>query len=542
LWQGANALTLGTIFGKLSPDQRFPTLSILTRQALFSGGAAPLVNEPLAVLGRFEAASRFGPADAAAKLLFGVPRLTADRDLAALAIDAGLRAGRTDEACRLIEAVEAPPAGTTWLEARATCYALNKEVDAANLSVDLAKSRGLTDTWLARAVAATSGPVSLPPPFRSDSGRALALSLRAGLAPPTNPAANADPAALSALIQTPTFFQALPLDAQLALVRAGAMRGVVPLNQVEAALTRIADAKAAELAASLAQAAPADIAPQDGAPPPVPATPPALPAPAPPSPADLSRAIVTAPTLAARVLEARLALPHIKKVMETQPGLMTVADVPILTEAALWSGEGALAAAIAALAPDAPGPRLMLAIALYDPARRSAAIDARVQSGAADLATRRLALRDVALLWALGAPDGAMHALLLQDGLPWAASGNSGLRTALDLSAARGSKGEVALLVALALQGVDPAACDFETLLVAIQALTKVGLTTQARDLARDYLLAGAISPPKAKPAPPKPTPAKPAPAKPTSASPLRGAQQPLPNATRIARPNWGGS
>jgi ATP phosphoribosyltransferase regulatory subunit HisZ len=64
------------------------------------------------------------------------------------------------------------------------------------------------------------------------------------------------------------------------------------------------------------------------------------------------------------------------------------------------------------------------------------------------------------------------------------------VRTALTLAAERGSKGEVALLVGLALQGQEPASADAETIAIAVRALRRVGLSTQAVDLTREYLLA----------------------------------------------------
>jgi hypothetical protein len=454
LWRGANPSTLALAFGKVSADQRYPSIQILVRQAIFSGGAAPNGDIEIART-RFEAANRLGPAEAGARLVFGIPRLASDNGLATLAIDAGLRADRSDDACGLIEAVSAPPQGTAWLEARATCYALNNEADAANLSVDLAKGRGLTDTWLGRAIAAISGSVTAPPPFRFDSGQALALSIKGNLRPGASFIQQVDPAAISALLASQAFLDTSTQSQREALIRMGAERGVVSVSRVIIPeIITLPD----ELSI--------------------------------PVPAQWTQRILAAPTLAARSVEARLALAPLKGVMETQPGLMTLADVPIMVEVALWSGEGALAASIADLSPDPLDPRLALIVALYDPTKREGVVERRIEASAPDPVARRLAMRDAVIAWSAGLPDGASHALLIQHGLPWTPASNGGPRTALDFAAARGSKGEVALLVAVALQGVEPNQGEPETLVRAIQALVRVGLNDAARDLARDYLLA----------------------------------------------------
>ncbi len=454
LWRGADPITLGLLLERIGPDQRFPSLQALTRQAVFSGGSAP-TPDPDVTRKRFEAASRLGPADAAARLVFGVPRLASDANLAGIAIDAGLRVGRIEEACGLVEAITGPASGTNWLEARAACYALNEEPAAANLSVDLAKSRGLTDAWLSRAVAAVAGPLTAPPPFRTDSGRATALSLRAKLKPPVSLVSLQEPSALSALVTNSDFMTSLAPQERTLLARKGAERGVIPVTLL-ASYQPIPDAATAFLAA----------------------------------PAQITQRILMTPSLALRALEARSSLEELKSIMATQPGLMTLTDVPILTEAAIWAGEGALAASIAALSPSPLDARLALVVALYDPAQQANAISQRMALAPIDPVARRTALRDSVVAWAAGLPAGQGLSLLAQTGLPWGPAGNSGMRAALDLASSNGSKGEVILLAALALQGIDPAAVEPETLTSAVKALRRVGLSEGARDLARDYLLA----------------------------------------------------
>jgi hypothetical protein len=533
LWRGGDPGTLSLALARTSADQRFPSMQILVRQVVFSGGLAPTTDPDLARL-RFEAASRLGPAEAAARLIFAVPRLSSDAGLAAVAIDAGLRAGLTEQACGLIEAVPVPPQGTSWLEARATCYALNNETDAANLSVDLAKTRGLTDTWLSRAIASVGGPISAPPSFRLDSGRAIALSLRTKLKPPLTLSTITDPAAISALVQVPEFMASLAPDERQALLRNGAARGVVALALIESPYVVI--------------------------PPAVPAVPMSAPATLPAPGETSSQIAVAAPTvpdplsppplstqISVRALEARLAADDVRKLAQTGPGLIAASDVPLMVEVALWAGDGPLAASIAALSPNPLDPRLALVIALFDPAKVASAVETRIDAAPSDPAARRLAMRDAMVAWSAGLPVGGGVSFLVQAGLPWGPGSNGGLRAALELASIRGSKGEVALLAALATQGLDPVNVDGETLISAVRALSKVGLNDAARGLARDYILAGYVTLAPSRPAARPRNPTTPAPARAAPAATQRpatpAAQETAPTAPTTQapkKPNWG--
>jgi hypothetical protein len=534
LWRGADPGTLAIAFSKVSSDQRFPSLQILSRQAVFSGGAAP-TTDPSVARARFEAANRLGPSEAAARLIFAVPRLAADGELATIAIDAGLRVGRIDDACGLIEAVPVSAQNSVWLESRATCYALNNEPAAANLTVDLAKSRGLTDTWLSRAVAAVSGPLTAPPPFRADSGRAIALSLRANLKPPLTLANSSDGAGLSALARNTAFMETLAPEERIALITNAAGRGVVPIELAARPLV-----------------APTAVVTDPAAPLPVAA--PIVEVPA--IPAQLTARILAAPTLQARAVEARLAVPELKRIMATQPGLLTLSDVPVLTEAALWAGDGTLARAVAGLSPAPLDPKLTLVVAMYDLSIQPQIVQQIIDSAGSDPVAKRISLRDAVIGWSAGIPIGGGVANLLQQGVPWSQPGNAGVRLALDFAAARGSKGEVALLSALALQGEEPLNANVETLITAIRSLRRVGLDGAAKDLARDYLLANYVTLPvqRATPRPRTPTAqptARPPSQTPRAASPsgqtdraarpvVSAPAPPAPSPPPRAKPSWG--
>jgi hypothetical protein len=507
LWRGADPATLGLALSRVSADQRFPSLQMWLRQAVFSGGIAP-TTDPDITRARFEAASRLGPADAAARLIFAVPRLSADPALANIAIDAGLRAGRNDVACGLIEAVASPPQTIAWLETRATCYALNNEAAAANLSVDLARTAGQTDTWLSRAVAAASGPVTAPPPFRIDSGRALALSLRANLKPAPTLTSTPDTAGLSALARNATFLETLPPIEKLTLQEISASRGVLPAGLLPPTLIRpeVPPASTSEPIDPTSPVPPAAMIPT--------------------IPAQITSRILGASTLMGRAMESRRAIGEIKAIMSTQPGLITLSEVPVMIEAALWAGDARLASQIAALVSNDIDPKLGIVLALYNPASQPQISARLLDMTGGDQAARRVALRNVMVAGAAGVPLGEALPALVQQGLPTGPAGNSGLRIALDLAGARGAKGEVVLLTALALQSEDAINANPETLIVALRNLVRVGLPEASRDIARDYLLAQYVTLP-ARAAPRAPVRSQGAPA-PTS--------RPTPRPPAVAR------
>jgi hypothetical protein len=487
LWQGADPGTLALVFDRISPDLRFPSLQRLVRQAVFSGGSAPAGDVALA-RARFLAANRLGPSEAAMRLFQAVPRLSADPALVTLAIDAALRAGRTDEACGWVASPGLDEANSTtnspiWLETRATCYALNGEAAAANLSVDLARSKGQTDTWLGRAVAAVSGPVTNPPPLRADSGRAIALSMKAQLKLPKALASTGDPAALSSIINWPDFPTRVPTEEATLLLRRAAQTGVA--SPAQEALLRIPMPVPAVLPAPEADATPGlPIAspPVEGV-----APPPSLPPP--PIAETWAKTLFQANTAQGRALEARLLIDDLKVLMETSPDQIPPPAMPLLAEAALWAGDIGLGKALEIASPIPLSPRQKLVLAMLDLVAGDRPVQRHLEA-APNPSAQRQAIRDALIAWSAGMPTLGGLAALVQPGLPDVKGGQAGLRTALTLAAERGSKGEVALLVGLALQGQEPASADAETVAIAVRSLRRVGLTTQATDLARDYLMA----------------------------------------------------
>lgn len=480
LWQGADPGTLKLAFERIGPDLRFPALQRLVRQAVFSGGSAPAGDLDLA-RARFLAANRLGPSEAATRLFQTVPRLSADPALVNLAIDAAFRAGRADEACGWVaspglEDANSMSTSSSWLETRATCYALNGEAAAANLSVDLARGKGQTDTWLGRAVAAASGPVTNPPPFRADSGRALVLSMKAQLKLPKSLASNGDPSALSALISWPDFVTIIPAEEVAPLLRRAAQTGVA--SPAQEGLLRIPPLPPPM---SPAPATDATLGPQIEA---------AAPPPPPPPIAETwTKTLSQTNTAQGRALEARLLRTDLQSLIETAPEQIPAMTIPILAEAALWVGDIRLAKALEVRSPIPLSPRLQLVLAMLDPMSGDRPVQRHIEA-ATNPSSQRQAIRDALIAWSAGTPTRGGLAALVHPGLPDIKGGQAGMRTALTLAAERGSKGEVALLVGLALQGQEPASADAETVAIAVRALRRVGLSTQAVDLAREYLLA----------------------------------------------------
>ena len=511
-WQGADPGTLAFALDKIGPDLRFVSLQRLVRQAVFSGATAPVEDAGLAQA-RFLAAMRLGPADAAGQLLKNVPRLTSKLDLAALAIDAAFRQGNSEEACGLFNAVSSDQSSAAlenafWLEIRATCYALNGEVAAANLSADLARARNQGDAWLGRVIAATSGTVTSPPPFRADSGRALALSMKAGLKLPKGLAQTGDPATVAAILAWPGFAQKLPIEEQSALLRRVAETGLATSAQEESLRP---------------------------SPPPAPPTPPET-APTEPPPLDVAaQALATqwaqrltrATTAQGRALEARLSLADLRSLAQTTPPVLTPQLAPMLVEGALWAGDGKLARAIADQSGAVLSPRIQLVMALADPIAGDQPVQRHIDA-AKNPNAQRQAVRDALMVWSAGLATSAGSVALLRPGLPETRGGQAGMRIALDWAAARGSKGEVALLVGLALQGLEPASVDAETMVAALTALHDVGLEVSAQELAREYILAlEGVLPTKA-------------PAKTTTISePAKPARTPNQKPASTSKPQW---
>jgi hypothetical protein len=466
--------------------------------------------------GRFLAAMRLGPADSASQLLKNVPRLTTKLDLAALAIDAAFRQGNSEEACGLFAAVTSDHSSTAlesalWLEIRATCYALNGEVAAANLSADLARARGQSDAWLGRVIAATSGTVTSPPPFRTDSGRALALSMKAGLRLPKGLAQTGDPATVAAILAWPGFVEKLPVEEQSALLRRVAETGLATSAQEESLRP---------------------------SPPPTPPTQPTTPTPpetalTEPPPVDAAaqalaaqwgQRLTRATTAQSRALEARLSLADLRNLAQSTPQALTPQLAPILVEGALWAGDGKLARTIANHSGAILSPRIQLVMALADPIAGDQPVQRHIDA-AKNPNAQRQAVRDALIAWSAGFATPGGSVALLRPGLPETRGGQAGMRIALNWAATRGSKGEVALLVGLALQGLEPASVDSETMAAALTALHDVGLAASAQELAREYLLAleGVL-------------PTKP-PAKATTAPDQKPASAPKPTST--SKPQW---
>ncbi|MFN9007557.1 MAG: hypothetical protein ACK5WH_00310 [Hyphomonadaceae bacterium] len=534
LWQGADPVTLALAFDRIGPDLRFPSLQRLVRQAVFSGGSAP-VGDPDLARARFLAANRLGPSEAAMRLFQTVPRLTADPALTNLAIDAAFRAGRIDEACGWVAApgldeANGTSSSSSWMETRATCYALNGEAAAANLSVDLARSKGQTDTWLGRAVAAVSGPVTNPPPFRADSGRALALSMKAQLKLPKALSSNGDPSALSSILNWPDFETRVPRNEAILLLRRAAQTGVASTTQE--ALLRVPVPAPAALPTP---ATDADL----GQPVDVTAAPLPQPAPPPPIAETWAKTIGQANSAQGRALEARLLIEELRSLVDTAPDQIPPLAMQSLAEAALWAGDVRLAKALEIRSPFPLSPRQRLVLALLDPVAGDRPVERHIEA-AINPSGKRQAIRDALIAWSTGMPTSGGLATLIQPGLPDIKGGQAGMRTALSFAAERGSKGEVALLVGLALQGQEPASADAETVAVAVRALRRVGLSTQAIDLAREYMLAldmVAPSRPVAATAPAsQPMASKPSPAQTTPSTGLR-ANTSVPNQAKAKSP-----
>ncbi|MCU0882578.1 MAG: hypothetical protein MUF14_07920 [Hyphomonadaceae bacterium] len=523
LWRGSDPESLRILLARASPDQRAPVMAQLVRRALLSGGEAPGAGDG-AMVARFDAAARFGPARDAARLWDAVPRLLDRPDLAVRAVDAWFQAGELERGCGIVRDIRVSEANPILLEQAAVCYALQRETSAAQIAIDLARSErqatpaGLQFTadadWMEQMVVAMSanGAVRLPP-LRHDTPRAFGLSLAAGANPATSQLSTASGPVLGTLALRPG-----PAQRAAASAAAG-MSALTP----------------ADWRAILPAPAPQPVAPPPPPPPPpivdpvtgAVTTPPPPPPVAPPVQGQaLTTELRGATTAMARAAVARRLAPVFADVQNP-----AAADRALLVEAALWAGDLPAAARFAALIPDGSDPRLALAARLLTPeppsgrgsptAQADAFLVQRVVERASNAAARNRAARLAAVAWAAGLPvSGAASSLIAE--APTSIGVRAMTLAGLQLAAARGAQGEAVLLAAEAMQGKELAALDPATLVLVIASLRRVGLESEARQLAAEVVLADLLPLPPPSPAATSPAPPAAAPA----ASPAaRGAQ-----------------
>jgi hypothetical protein len=341
---------------------------------------------------------------------------------------------------------------------------------------------------------------------------------------------NGDPTALSSILNWPDFETRVPRNEAILLLRRAAQTGVA--SPTQEALLRV------PVPAPVALPTPATDA-DLGQPVDVTVAPLPQPAPPPPIAETWAKTIGQANSAQGRALEARLLIEELRSLVDTAPDQIPPLAMQSLAEAALWAGDVRLAKALEIRSPFPFSPRQRLVLALLDPVAGDRPVERHIEA-AINPSAQRQAIRDALIAWSAGMPTSGGLATLIQPGLPDIKGGQAGMRTALSFAGERGSKGEVALLVGLALQGQEPASADAETVAIAVRALRRVGLSTQAIDLAREYMLAldmVAPSRPVAATAPaPQPTATKPSPAQTTPSTGLR-ANTSVPNQAKAKPP-----
>jgi len=517
LWKNADAATLGIAFERIAPTSRFPSMQDLVRAALFSGGAAPSTgDDPVAARRRFEAAARFGPAQAAADLAARAPKLTDDLALSKLAADTAFALGRTEDACAITKTVSATStADLYWLQARAVCYLVAKEPSAADLSADLALNQGLSDPWFFAAIGkATGSSVAKPPQARYDSGLAIELSSQAGLLATKEVLAALSPAAASALIGRADSAPAFRASIATRAVFAGSLYApdwAKLLAALPAPVVAPVPAPKPILPSPKPGARPAAVKPA----PPPPAIDPwlagwrALQAAETPLPADPVTGLVP-PLDPLKKTAALVGLIRLGKAPNDRAaaaemlaaGIKETDDVAdtVLVEAALLGWDVRTAARLRAglMMPADPvaASRLVALdaalVAAGAPVENAASVaERRVDLGTGSDLAARASARDVLLMLAAGAPvsTAAKRAVFLR-GLPTGTRPSGATMAALRDATSRLAMGEVAVLAALATQDLDPATMDAEAAATIIRSLRDVGLDRAAKGLARDLILA----------------------------------------------------
>jgi hypothetical protein len=231
LWTGSSAPDLFALMARLVPGgaerpSLTPTERALLRRVVLSAGTRPQ-GEALSPTGtdalmaeRIRLLRALGE-DAAALSLMRAATDPALRDEARrLEIDRDLASGRDANACA--QAGRSSGTEAFDLKARAVCFALARDAEGAELSLELATGAGVNDPWLRSAVLQALVPNPKKPPVaRLNSGLTTAASLAAELKLPVN-GMDAVPAALAmTLAERPDLPADWRIQSAIAVIESG---------------------------------------------------------------------------------------------------------------------------------------------------------------------------------------------------------------------------------------------------------------------------------------------------------------------------------
>ena len=469
LWLNSDVPALGAIFSKLSENQKFTPLQFLTRRVILSGGLAPNSDTKIATE-RFRLAAKLGPLPAA-NLLNNYPNIIANQDLLIIAADVWFYQNRSEDACNVVEATKPQVPQRELLELRATCYALNNEVDAAQLSLDLAMGQNPSpseyDVWFSRAIAALGNGLkgeAAKIPFRADNGRTYALSRKLGLFPTAAQLPKLSAMTLSALsLEDSSLKDEIYLNA--------AIKGAISPDEY---------AKYKNDVTSITPVPPIEKQSFDTAGNVI-----VTPVEQPPIKGEnYYDELSNARDIQAFAAIAKRIAPKFNEIDNIKP-----AQAEVFANAAILASDIKSAKRFAALAPNI-GASSKLALGIL--ANDANAVSARVQSGI-DLAQSPQNYYSDAIIANATGLKARSTDYLVAGNLNSNAVSNENILYAMDLSANRNAMAETALLAALSLQGQDPKAVDAVVMARVIANLKKAGLAQDAKELAVYTIMAKSL-------------------------------------------------
>ncbi len=469
LWLNSDVPALGAIFSKLSENQKFTPLQFLTRRVILSGGLAPNSDTKVATE-RFRLAAKLGPLPAA-NLLNNYPNIIANQDLLIIAADVWFYQNRSEDACNVVEATKPQVPQRELLELRATCYALNNEVDAAQLSLDLAIGQNTNpseyDVWLSRAIAALGNGLNgdaAKIPFRADNGRTYALSRKLGLFPTAAQLPKLSAMTLSALsLENSNLKDEIYLNAAIKGAISPAeyakykndVTSITPVPPIE---------KQSFDSAGNVIVTPVEQPPIKGE--------------------NYYDELSNARDIQSFAAIAKRIAPKFNEIDN-----ISSAQAEVFANAAILASDVKSAKRFLALAPSL-GASSKLALGIL--ANDANAVSARIQSGI-DLAQSPQNYYGDAIIANATGLKARSTDYLVSGNLNSGAVNNENILFAMDLAANRNAMAETALLAALSLQGQEPKSVDNVVMARIIGNLKQVGLTQDAKELAVYTIMAKSL-------------------------------------------------
>lgn len=222
MWQASRGedllpLMRGTRTRNLTPAER----QLLRRVVLTPASPPDGESDEELLAERARLIYELGEAEAAADLLGRLETSPRGLDAETVSVDLQLALGNERSACSRV--LGRPREGAYWARLRAVCAALQDDMAAAELAVELAEAQGVSDPWLFSAVFAASGDIPDKPMARLDSGINLAISTKAGLEPPLNAVVASRPDLAAAMATR----RSLPVELRVAAAGVAAEAGLL---------------------------------------------------------------------------------------------------------------------------------------------------------------------------------------------------------------------------------------------------------------------------------------------------------------------------